>query len=228
VLNPSARARARARATEDTACVELIGAAERAETAEPEALEAWADDEAGRRLHVAPRGNGTDAEKRAWWASLPRAVVRSGLCASAEQLSRTGPDPSIRPALGGASSSRQAPAPTAASQGDACAVPASRHRRVSTPKVTVTSAPSHAARALLDATTSFGIVRRLWINEDESWWVAFKFLNGQPTQKRQSRNPMDLSSTAAEVVSNCFLYNPPGTSGKLHLSFRTFSHLITP
>jgi len=33
---------------EDTACVELIGAAERAATAEPEALEAWVDDEAGR------------------------------------------------------------------------------------------------------------------------------------------------------------------------------------
>jgi hypothetical protein len=38
--------------TEDTACVELIGAAKRAETAEPEALEAWADDEDGHGLYM--------------------------------------------------------------------------------------------------------------------------------------------------------------------------------
>jgi hypothetical protein len=35
--------------TEDTACIELIGVAERATTTEPEALEAWVDDEAGCR-----------------------------------------------------------------------------------------------------------------------------------------------------------------------------------
>jgi hypothetical protein len=39
--------------TEDSPCVELIGAAESVTTAEPEALEAWADDEARYGLHVA-------------------------------------------------------------------------------------------------------------------------------------------------------------------------------
>ena len=38
--------------TKDTACIGLIGTAERAATAEPEALEAWADDEPGCGLHV--------------------------------------------------------------------------------------------------------------------------------------------------------------------------------
>ena len=52
-LDDGAGAHPEPRSTEDTACVGLIGAAERAATAEPEALEAWADDEAGRELHVA-------------------------------------------------------------------------------------------------------------------------------------------------------------------------------
>jgi hypothetical protein len=40
--------------TKDTTGIELVGTAERAAAAEPEALEPWAGDEAWRRLHTAP------------------------------------------------------------------------------------------------------------------------------------------------------------------------------
>lgn len=63
--------------TEDTACVGLIGAAERAAAAEFEALEAGADDEAG--LHVAPFydvARGKHAVKALRWTGPRRAVEK--------------------------------------------------------------------------------------------------------------------------------------------------------
>jgi len=66
--------------TKDTACVGLIGAAERAATAEPEALEAWADDEAEPGLHVASqrdRSRGTRTTCRPNWPSKEGATEQA-------------------------------------------------------------------------------------------------------------------------------------------------------
>jgi hypothetical protein len=60
--------------TEDTAGVELVGTAERAAAAEPEALEPWAGDKAGRGPHTAPR-HGIARSRRAVEALLQNALT---------------------------------------------------------------------------------------------------------------------------------------------------------
>jgi hypothetical protein len=67
--------------TKDTASVELSGAAERATTAKPEALEPWVGGKDARRLEITPRddmplgGPGAQSATAAWRQGRAQAQV---------------------------------------------------------------------------------------------------------------------------------------------------------
>jgi hypothetical protein len=69
--------------TEDTACVELIGTAKRATTAEPKALETWADNEDGRGLYALLQNNVTCQGASTQSCHYRHKMTRASICMGA-------------------------------------------------------------------------------------------------------------------------------------------------